>query len=104
MRTKNLIKFVVESSMDFFVMTDFLLKLHSMKKIFLILFSGWISNVHAQTSVYHPFPESNAAWNNYYAGSWHICDEEFSFLLSGDTVIANLTYHKIEVPYVLRHG
>ena len=75
-----------------------------MKKIFLIILAGWTLNIHAQSSVYHPFPVSNAAWNIYYTGSWHICDEEFAYTLSGDTIVGNLTYHKIEAPYVLRHG
>jgi hypothetical protein len=76
-----------------------------MKKILLILFVGWISNMHAQTSVYHPFPDSNATWNIFFSGGiLASCLEEFSYLLNGDTVISNHTYHKIMVPYIHNYG
>ena len=59
----------------------------------------------AQTSVYHPFPESNAIWNIdciawpcYISNSPH---EYFSYTIIGDTVINSITYHKWYIPYVV---
>ena len=59
----------------------------------------------AQTSVYHPFPESNAIWNIdcmvwpcYNSNSPH---EYFSYTISGDTVINSITYHKWYIPYIM---
>lgn len=57
----------------------------------------------AQTSVYHEFPDSNAVWNFNF---WAYCfasgtgDEYYSIAISGDTVIASQTYHKLTTPYV----
>lgn len=58
----------------------------------------------SQTSVYHPFPDSNASWNF----SWNIymcfnggfAEENYSIVLSGDTVIGSQTYHRLMIPYV----
>jgi hypothetical protein len=59
----------------------------------------------AQTSVYHPFPESNAIWNIdciawpcYNSNSPH---EYFSYTILGDTVINTITYHKWYIPFVV---
>ena len=57
-----------------------------------------------QSSVYHPFPDSNAMWNvhaiGYNGGMCSIVDPMytdyyFSYYISGDTVINNVSYHKI---------
>jgi len=59
----------------------------------------------AQTSIYHPFPESNATWNVLWDGGFFSgCLESFSYNISGDTVISTITYQKIEVPYILNLG
>jgi len=76
-----------------------------MKKIILMFFISLTLGGFAQTSVYHPFPESNATWNVFWDGGFFsVCMETFSYNLSGDTVISNLTYHKIEVPYIQNLG
>src|SRR4030095_14173371 len=61
----------------------------------------------AQTSVYHPFPDSTACWTVYVNACCYntcqgpptpnpyIADHNFSYYLSGDTVINSMTYHKI---------
>jgi hypothetical protein len=59
----------------------------------------------AQTSVYHPFPESNAIWNiDCIAWPCHNSNsphEYFSYAIIGDTVINSFTYHKWYIPYVV---
>ncbi len=59
----------------------------------------------AQTNVYHPFPDSNAIWNNY---SWSYCGQGFdmwainySYTFDSDTLINSSTYHKIFIPAVV---
>lgn len=57
----------------------------------------------AQTSIYHPFPESDVVWN-YTAtepcwGSGLPMDH-YSYILTGDTIINTLTYHKLFIPFV----
>lgn len=58
---------------------------------------------YAQTSIYHPFPDSNASWNITY--SQYYCAfgdaiEQYSIIISGDTIINNETYQKLSTPYV----
>lgn len=71
--------------------------------LFLLLLSGFAAQ--AQTSVYHPFPESNAVWNYYHS---YLCQsngditDTYSITLSNDTVINGQTYHKLETPYTQR--
>lgn len=55
-----------------------------------------------QTTVYHPFPDSNAVWN---VQSFQACQDPFSFwehsysiMMTSDTVISSTTYHKLQVP------
>ncbi len=60
-----------------------------------------------QTSVYHPFPDSNAIWNISAQGCcWTDCppppatnpvldDYNFSYSISGDTIINSVAYHKL---------
>ncbi len=71
--------------------------------ILLLLLSAHPS--HSQTSVYHPFPDSNANWSIYtfqWAGCFPVSDlyEDYSYVLSGDTMINSLTYHKLVIPFV----
>ncbi len=78
-----------------------------MKKLVLILFL--LHSAHpsrSQTSVYHPFPDSNAVWNvNYYL--WQGClpfsdlYEDYSMVLNGDTTINSMIYHKMTTPCVV---
>jgi len=75
-----------------------------MKKLLLILTAiiGSII-VQGQTSVYHPFPDSNAVWNyrfqmNCFANG--NADETYSIMLTSDTLINNVTYRKLTIPYV----
>src|SRR5271155_3924466 len=52
----------------------------------------------AQTSVYHPFPDSNAYWNEHNAWSndgMHFNTNEYSIFINGDTIIEGNTYHKL---------
>lgn len=56
-----------------------------------------------QTSVYHPFPDSNSSWNYYFQQSmcvFGMASEEYSYSISGDTTINSQTYHKLIIPYV----
>jgi len=75
-----------------------------MKKSVLLFFLMLTLNGHGQTSVYHPFPESNATWNVEWNNGWSVCIEDFSYTFSGDTVIANVTYHKINTPSIQNLG
>ena len=61
----------------------------------------------AQKSVYYPFPDSNAQWNMHLSlqgipGPAH--EEFYSIILTGDTLINGLTYHKLTIPYVESSG
>ncbi|REJ81978.1 MAG: T9SS C-terminal target domain-containing protein [Bacteroidetes bacterium] len=59
----------------------------------------------AQTSVYHPFPDSNAVWNIHSAGSYcgsFSMDEYYSYTYFGDTTIHGNIYHKLVVPFVVK--
>lgn len=58
----------------------------------------------AQSSVYHPFPDSNATWNVEWNNGWSACIEDFSYSLDGDTMISNVIYHKINTPYIQNLG
>src|ERR1035437_5061123 len=52
-----------------------------------------------QTDVYHPFPDSNAFWNqhSYSLNFNHTCstDDYYALFINGDTIIGTNTYHKI---------
>ena len=57
----------------------------------------------AQTSVYHPFPDSNAVWNfnlQSYCFANGTANEYYSITFSTDTVIGSQTYHKLITPFV----
>ena len=74
-----------------------------MKKL-LLLFSTMLTLfANGQTSVYHPFPDSNAVWNIHfqlYCFANGTGDENYSITISGDTLINSQTYHKLTTPYV----
>ena len=68
----------------------------------------WISiSAGAQTSVYHPFPDSNAVWNFNYGWIWgcgpplyNFLYESYSCVMNGDTTISSQQYHKLYIPFV----
>ena len=49
----------------------------------------------AQTSVYHPFPTSNAFWIEGSSGYQCSCCASYHYEITGDTVINSIIYHKI---------
>lgn len=63
-------------------------------RIFLLIL--FTVKVNAQTSVYHPMPDSIATWCEW--GSWgtlYPINEQAVMEMRGDTVINSVTYHKI---------
>lgn len=73
-----------------------------MKKLVLVIIVFYSLSSEAQTSVYHPLPDSNAIWNITFASGCMIgCDyENYSIILAGDTLINTVPYHKLFIPYV----
>ena len=71
-----------------------------MKK-YLLLFSTLLTLYsNGQTSVYHPFPDSNAIWN--VTLQEQLYEEHFSYTFSGDSLINGVYYHKISKPFIYR--
>jgi hypothetical protein len=72
-----------------------------MNKVLLLAVTiSFCLNVAAQTNVYHPFPTSDAEWRDINA----LCDDpitlpaavwDYHYWLCGDTIVNNLTYHKL---------
>jgi len=69
----------------------------------LIIFILTVSNFNfsnGQTSLYHPFPDSNAIW---IGTNWHkvssnppcVAYDDYNLFISGDTTIGAYTYHKL---------
>src|SRR5664279_2989016 len=82
-----------------------------MNRIFFFLCSTFffVTSAFPQTNVYHPFPDSDAVWNEDYwqegeCGIYPPCDRinDFSYIISGDTVINSKSYHKLYMPFVIR--
>ena len=78
-----------------------------MKKLILSIMVILTLSSMAQKSVYYPFPDSNAQWNMHLSlqgipGPAH--EEFYSIILTGDTLINGLTYHKLTIPYVESSG
>lgn len=75
-----------------------------MRKLLLFIAALSVLSAQSQTSVYHPFPDSNARWNIHMAqgmcfmGGWS--DEDYSIMISGDTIIDSQIYHKLTTPWV----
>lgn len=64
--------------------------------LFLLIFQTGQS----QTTVYHPFPDSDAIWNmSFMAGNCPPVQAKdyYSLIISGDTVIGAQTYHKLNL-------
>ena len=80
----------------------------SMKKIlFLLVYCSFVAPLSAQTSVYHPFPDSSASWN-YTHGNlcWgpigvDLISYQHSYYIGADTMINNAVYHSLQIPVVL---
>lgn len=75
-----------------------------MKKLLLIISILSVIAAKSQTSVYHPFPDSNACWNidmsqgMCFLGGWS--DEKYSIVIIGDIFINGQTYRKLFTPFV----
>jgi hypothetical protein len=70
--------------------------------LFIALFTALSAK--SQTRDYYPFPEGNASWNvnmtqaQCFMGGFLF--QDYSITFAGDTVIENLTYHKLHSPFV----
>jgi len=75
-----------------------------MKRLLYLLFFLNPIFLFAQTNVYHPFPDSNAVWNEQY--DYYdfypspICIDNYSITINGDTMINGLLYRKLLTPFV----
>jgi hypothetical protein len=74
------------------------------KNLLLLIVTTIATSVNGQTSVYHPFPDSNAYWTVHVSDCcWSSCcspgpglgDYNFTYSISGDTIINATSYHKI---------
>ncbi len=74
-----------------------------MKKIYIFFSVILPLLVSAQINKYQPLLSDNASWNIRIEGSCSIGSviKEHSFILTNDTLINNMTYKKLEIPYVL---
>ena len=70
-----------------------------MKKLLFFIFISYLSFSKAQTNVYHPFPDSNAVWNE---TAWYVDNNAMVYytlptilFLDRDTIISSLHYKKI---------
>lgn len=78
-----------------------------MRKSLLLIFISVSLRLFSQTSVYHPFPDSNAVWNVWFSANCFangMTNDRYSIIFSGDTVINGYTYHKLSTPYVLSNS
>jgi len=82
-----------------------------LKKILLLsLFIGCLKSLEAQSSVYHPFPASDALWRESSGDYFCNCCRDYQYSINGDTTIGSYTYHRLKwsgivynspnVPYV----
>ena len=75
-----------------------------MKQIIFFIFLSFASVSKGQTSIYHPFPDSNAYWNiivEVYCAPMnsHVFDHH-SVEIGGDTLIGGIQYHTFQVPFI----
>ena len=75
-----------------------------MKKLLLIIIIFIALSSNGQTSIYHPFPDSNAVWNiqcSFYCWlpPYDIGGKSYSITFSNDTVIGSQSYHKLIIPF-----
>ncbi len=67
-----------------------------MKNLLLLFATISAMNAKAQTSVYHPFPTTNADWVYQYYDDFHQPTGYFgSYAITGDTIISGTSYKKI---------
>ena len=69
-----------------------------MKKLFTFLALVFCLNGKAQTNIYHPFPDSNAVWNEtFYTPPVGFTNYNgyYIYFLAGDTIISSLDYKKV---------
>jgi hypothetical protein len=82
-----------------------------MKKVLLLLlFTGCLESLEAQSGVYYPFPSSDALWRESAGDYFCNCCRDYQYSINGDTVIGGATYHRLKwsgivysspnVPYV----
>lgn len=74
-----------------------------MKKLLLLLAFAPLFKAPAQTSVYHQFPDSNAVWNykmQAFCMFGGFIDIDYSFTITGDTLINSQLYHKLHRPFI----
>ncbi len=75
-----------------------------MKQIVFFILLSFASVSKGQTSIYHPFPDSNAYWNiivEVYCAPMnsHVFDHH-SVEIGGDTLIGRIQYHTFQVPFI----
>jgi len=80
-----------------------------MKKILIIIFALLSQITSAQTNVYHKFPESSAFWNFHLAslqqqGGYCFGSQDYTIIITGDTVINTSAYHKLYIPFIQSIG
>jgi hypothetical protein len=78
-----------------------------MKKLLLVIATLTTLSARSQTSVYHPFADSNAFWTMEESNCcWNLCsswpvpdpiiiDYSFSYFVQGDTILNATNYHKL---------
>ncbi len=73
-----------------------------MKKLLLLFTTLMTLSSIGQTSVYHPFPDSNVVWNfHYYLNCFMgLGNEYYSITISEDTLINSISYHKLTTPFI----
>jgi hypothetical protein len=77
-----------------------------LKNLLLILFLSASLSSQSQTSIYHPFPDSNVVWN---VEGFSLCFQTFlvlewlSYVVDSDTVIGPDIYHKVYVPFSIKN-
>jgi len=77
-----------------------------MKKLFLFTSLLLALTSQAKNITYYSFPDSNAIWNMHYViygyGGEYV--ENYSIIISGDTLINSILYHKLMTPFVQSSG
>ncbi len=75
------------------------------KSLFILFFLFSVASIDAQTNTFPVFPEGNAVWNfnltEFYFGNGCLIEEQYSIVMEGDSLINNIKYHKLFIPYVL---
>lgn len=75
----------------------------TMKKLLIIILALAAQLTNAQTTFYHKFPDSAAIWNYHFYGCIYFGNtviENYSIILTGDTIINNLNYNKLNINFI----